>query len=191
MYKLDKPITLYPPAYTDPKTNKIVKPNPIKLEQLDNVIFMDNPTQKTVHVQIRPIPRLLLLFEKKEYDLLGDYTQAQLDNILKQKLGEDPQKTLQSLYPPTLEQDPNGPGSILASMFSKIGIKSTPTCSCRRHALEMNQKGVSWCEDNVPTIVGWLKEESKKRKIPFIESIATMVVKRAINQSKKKKHNIE
>jgi len=189
MYKLDKPITLYPPAYTDPKTNKLIKPQPITLEQLD-VTFMDNPTNKKVSAYIRPIPIHLLLFDKTEYDILGDYTQAQLDNILEQKLGEDPQKTLQSLYPPTLEQDPNGPGTILASMFSKIGIKSTPTCSCRRHALEMNQKGVEWCENNISTITGWLKEESKKRKIPFVEPIATMVVKRAINQSKKR-HNIE
>jgi hypothetical protein len=49
----------------------------------------------------------------------------------------------------------------------------------------MNDRGIDWCEQNISTIVGWLKEESSKRKIPFIESVAILVIKRAIRQSKR------
>ncbi len=48
----------------------------------------------------------------------------------------------------------------------------------------MNRNGIDWCEQNISTIVGWLKEESAKRKIPFVESLASLVVKRAIRTSK-------
>lgn len=185
---LQKPITIQPPPVTDPKTNKIVTPPPIILNELI-FTFMDNPKRKIVHASIQQIPYPILLFSGDQYDMMGDYTQAQLDNIVKQKLGDDPQAIIQSLYPRTLEQDPNGPGTILASMFSKIGIKSSPTCSCKRHALEMNKNGAEWCENNISTITGWLKEESTKRKIPFVEPIAKMVVQRAINQSKKRNKN--
>lgn len=182
---LSEPITIQPPPITDPKTNKIVTPPPIILNELI-FTFMDNPKSKTVSISIQKIPYSILLFSGDQYDMMGDYTQAQLDNIVKQKLGDDPQSVIQALYPRTLEQDPNGPGTILASMFNKIGIKSSPTCSCKRHALEMNKNGAEWCENNISTIIGWLKQESKKRKIPFVEPIAKMVVQRAINQSKKK-----
>jgi hypothetical protein len=49
----------------------------------------------------------------------------------------------------------------------------------------MNEKGSDWCEQNLPTILGWLKEESSKRNLPYIESVASMIVKRAINTSKR------
>jgi hypothetical protein len=70
-------------------------------------------------------------------------------------------------------------------MISTMGIKSTPNCSCRRHAIEMNEKGNDWCEQNLPTILGWLKEESAKRSLPYIESVASMIVKRAIKTSRR------
>jgi hypothetical protein len=70
-------------------------------------------------------------------------------------------------------------------MISSIGIKSTPNCSCRRHAIEMNEKGVDWCQNNISLIISWLKEESQKRNLPFIETIASMVVQRAINTSRR------
>jgi hypothetical protein len=49
----------------------------------------------------------------------------------------------------------------------------------------MNEKGVEWCEQNIDMIVGWLKEEANKRKLPFINTVAKYFVKKAINLSKK------
>ncbi len=87
--------------------------------------------------------------------------------------------------PATLEDFPNGPGTILSKMLSKIGIKSTPNCSCRRRAMEMNNKGPDWCAENIDTIVGWLREESEKRKLPFVDFAGKLLIQRAIKISRK------
>lgn len=87
--------------------------------------------------------------------------------------------------PQTLEDDPNGPGTILSKMLSKIGINSTPNCSCRRRAIEMNNKGPEWCEQNLDMIVGWLKEEATKRKLPFVDFAGKLLIQRAIKLSRK------
>lgn len=81
--------------------------------------------------------------------------------------------------------DGNGPGSQLKKMLAKIGIRATPTCSCNARAKYMDFMGVVWCEKNVDTIVGWLKEESDKRRLPFIEFAARALVNRAIKLAKK------
>jgi hypothetical protein len=51
----------------------------------------------------------------------------------------------------------------------------------------MNEKGPDWCDQNMDTILSWLKEESTKRKLPFIESVARLVVQRAIKTSRRLK----
>lgn len=181
--ELAQEIVIQPPPFTD-QNNKLVEPPLIRLKSL-NISYIDNPTSKTVYAQIQQIPGALLLINKDEYDIFGDYTQQQIETRLKEKLGSNIGATLRSLFPKTLEENPNGPGTILSKMISSLGIKSSPTCSCRRHALEMNDRGIEWCEQNIPTIIEWLKEESSKRKIPFIESVAVLVVKRAIRQSKR------
>lgn len=58
-------------------------------------------------------------------------------------------------------------------------------CSCKRHALEMNEKGNDWCEENIDIIVGWLKDEAKRRGLPFIDAAGKMLVNSAISQSRK------
>jgi hypothetical protein len=85
----------------------------------------------------------------------------------------------------TLEDFPNGPGTILSKMLSKIGIHSTPNCSCRRRAMEMNTRGPDWCAENMDTIVGWLREESEKRKLPFVDFAGKLLIQRAIKVSRK------
>lgn len=85
----------------------------------------------------------------------------------------------------TLEQqDPTGPGTFLSKTLEKIGIKSSPTCSCKARARTMNEKGNDWCAENVSMIVGWLREEAEKRKLPFVDIAGTLLVKRAISLSR-------
>ena len=100
-------------------------------------------------------------------------------------MGDDVAGFLRAKFPKTLEENPNGPGSILTNMIKSIGIKSSSSCSCRRHALEMNDNGPEWCEQNISTIVSWLREESKKRGLPFVDAVGKMMVNRAIAKSKK------
>lgn len=99
-----------------------------------------------------------------------------------------PYPTLPPAPPPppeTLEDFPNGPGTILSKMLAKIGIKSTPNCSCRRRAMEMNRRGPDWCAENIETITGWLREESEKRKLPFVDFAGRLLIQRAIKVSRK------
>jgi hypothetical protein len=129
----------------------------------------------------------LKLWQGAEYDSIGDWTQKQAESRVLEVLGNDIQRSLNDLYPATLENDPNGPGSILSKMLSKVGVKSSPTCSCKQRAITMNKNGIEWCENNMATILGWLKEESAKRNLPFVEIVAKMLVYRAVNKSKKLK----
>lgn len=87
--------------------------------------------------------------------------------------------------PPSLEDNPNGPGTILSRLLSRIGIKSTPNCSCRRRAIEMNARGPDWCAENIDTVVGWLREEAEKRRLPFVDLAGRLLVQRAIKMSRK------
>jgi len=189
MITLNSPITLNPPPYTDNGTNKVVTPEPIVLNEL-KISYTDTPHEKSVVARIENTPAYIYLFTGDQYDVMGDWTQAQAEAALKVKLGDDIQASIQAMYPRTLEQDPNGPGSILTGMIKTLGISSSSTCSCRRHALEMNDNGPDWCEENMETILSWLRDEAKKRGLPFIDMVGKAMVQRAINRSRKLKANL-
>ncbi len=190
MILLSKPVTVQQPPFTEPNTNKLVNPLPMTLEKL-SVVFIDNEENRSLSAQIKYFPTLMILFEKDDYSNLGDYKKSQLESRLLDMLGDDAKKVLQSLFPRTLEQDPNGPGTILTEMIKTIGVTSSPNCSCRRHAIEMNTNGSDWCSNNIDTIIGWLREEATKRKLPFIDSVAKIIVQRAINKSRRLLKNAE
>lgn len=82
------------------------------------------------------------------------------------------------------------PGQELKKLLKKIGITASPNCSCNQRAKFMDMQGVEWCEDNIDTIVEWLKEEAEKRKLPFIQFAAKILVKKAIYNAKKKRNNM-
>jgi hypothetical protein len=79
----------------------------------------------------------------------------------------------------------HGPGTELKKLLSRVGITSTPTCSCNARARTMDEKGCDWCEQNLDEIVGWLREESAKRGLPFIDMAGRMLVRRAIANARK------
>lgn len=78
-----------------------------------------------------------------------------------------------------------GAGTELKKLLAKIGINATPTCSCNKRAQIMDEKGVQWCKDNIDTIVGWLREEAEKRKLPFVDVAGKLLVRRAISLAEK------
>lgn len=182
--KLDKPISIKPRKFTNDK-GVLIDPKPFTVEVL-NITYTNNPTNKQYSASIYGIPVQVGLWFNEDYTNNEAHLKNSVDaeDRLKHILGENPQEFLQNLFPMTLEENPKGPGSILSNMISAIGIKSTPNCACRRHAIEMNEKGPEWCEQNMDKILGWLKEESEKRKMPFIETVARIMVKRAISKSK-------
>lgn len=187
--KLEKPITIIHAKYTDPNTKKVVTPSPITIDEL-KIVYIDKPDTKQYYIAIDYIPTTIMLFENEDYENNPDITKSQARARLSELSEGDMQSYLQNTIPKTLEDEPYAPGSILASMFSSIGIKAGPQCSCKRHALEMNRKGIEWCENNMDTILGWLKEETEKRKLPWVETVARMVVNRALSKAKKYREEI-
>jgi hypothetical protein len=92
-------------------------------------------------------------------------------------------------YAPANETSPShptsGPGTELKKLLKLIGITATPNCSCNARARTMDANGCDWCEANLETIVGWLREEATKRRLPFLDAAGRMLVKRAINNARK------
>lgn len=78
-----------------------------------------------------------------------------------------------------------GPGAMLKKQLKKIGIHATEQCACNARAAMMDALGCDWCEQNIDTIVGWLREEAARRKLPFIELFGVFLIRRAIRLSRR------
>jgi hypothetical protein len=181
--KLSQSITIQPPPYSD-NSGKVVNPPEVHLNEL-NFIFTDNPKNRLVSAYIQGLPIQIPIWAGSDYDLIGDWTKSQAEQKIQDMLGDDPAKYIRSLYPKTLEEHPNHPGTVLSKMIKSVGIQMTDSCSCKRHALEMNEKGNDWCDQNIDTIVGWLRDEAKRRNLPFIDALGKLLVGRAIKKSRK------
>jgi hypothetical protein len=46
------------------------------------------------------------------------------------------------------------------------------------------QEKPGWCEDNLDTIVGWLREQAHSRGLPFVDMAGRMLVRRAIRNAR-------
>jgi hypothetical protein len=79
-----------------------------------------------------------------------------------------------------------GPGMELHKLLARFGIQVNSDCPCVARMREMNRRGPEWCEANIATIVGWLREEAARRELPFVERLAGMMVKRAIANSRRR-----
>jgi hypothetical protein len=86
----------------------------------------------------------------------------------------------QTVAPPT-----HGPGTELKKLLAKVGITASPDCSCNARAAEMDRQGVEWCESNLDTIVGWLREQATARGLPFLDIAGRLLVRRAISNARR------
>ena len=84
---------------------------------------------------------------------------------------------------PTTPAD--GPGTELKKLLATVGITATPDCSCNARAAEMDRQGCDWCEANLDTIVGWLREQAEARGLPFLDVAGRMLVRRAIRNARR------
>jgi hypothetical protein len=89
-------------------------------------------------------------------------------------------------YPRAAKPKPKGgAGTELKKLLGRIGIRSKPSCSCNARAREMDAKGVLWCDNNLETVVGWLREESKRRRVPFVPVAGRLLIRRAIANARR------
>lgn len=76
-------------------------------------------------------------------------------------------------------------GTNLKLLLQSFFLVSTKSCRCESRAEHMNHMGNDWCEQNIETIVEWLKEEAAARGLPFISTVGRMLVRRAISNARK------
>ncbi len=84
-----------------------------------------------------------------------------------------------------------GPGTVLTAILHKLKFRAAAGCKCRARAREMNIRGADWCEENLETIVGWLREEydrliaaGKAPLVPFSVIVVRKLIRRAIKISR-------
>lgn len=77
-------------------------------------------------------------------------------------------------------------GSELKALLGRFGINAEPGCACESRASEMDRQGCEWCEANIDTIVGWLREEATKRGLPFLDAAGRLLVRRAIGNARRR-----
>jgi hypothetical protein len=83
-------------------------------------------------------------------------------------------------------------GTHLRILLSKFGINADePGCHCVSHAAKMNSHGCDWCDSNLDTIVGWLREEAGKRGLPFLDAAGRLLVRRAIANARREQARAE
>jgi hypothetical protein len=81
---------------------------------------------------------------------------------------------------------PRGPGTQLKKLVSgwPLYIRATDNCPCNQHAAQMDAWGADECERRVDEIVGWLREEAKRRGLPFADIAGRLLVRRAIAKAR-------
>ena len=79
-----------------------------------------------------------------------------------------------------------GAGTELKRLLRKFGIVEAGGCGCKNRAQIMDSEGPDWCERHLETIVSWLAEEAKRRRLPFIHTLGRLLVRRAIRNARKK-----
>ena len=94
---------------------------------------------------------------------------------------QPPAAPVQSVPPPHAA----GPGTELKKLLAVVGIKATATCSCNKRARIMDEKGPDWCAQNEDEILGWLREEATKRKLPFVDLAGRLLIRRAIRNARR------
>jgi len=88
--------------------------------------------------------------------------------------------------------DESGAGSELAKLIPRWAVKNKSACGCSDMAAIMDQRGVTWCEDNKNTIVAHLMSQSEHlipafRVVPnaMKKAVAERLVNKAIENAKK------
>lgn len=79
-----------------------------------------------------------------------------------------------------------GPGTELKRLLRTAGFKRRPGCRCDRRARWMDRRGTAWCRRHQDVIVGWLREEARRCRLPFSVTAARQLVRLAIVRAEKK-----
>jgi hypothetical protein len=83
-----------------------------------------------------------------------------------------------------------GPGAELKKLLAgwPFYLTASPDCACNARADAMDRRELDapgWCEANIDTIVGWLREQAQARGLPFLDVAGRLLVRRAIANARR------
>ena len=118
------------------------------------------------------------------------FTEEQYDALTEKYRGNRPLAERKSSPAPEPGLGPatHGPGTELKKLLAKVGITATENCSCNSRARRMDENEArepGWCEAHLDEIVGWLREEATKRKLPFLDAAGRLLIRRAIANARR------
>jgi hypothetical protein len=96
--------------------------------------------------------------------------------------------TLEDAIVSATKSQEQGPGTELKVILESLGIRASSDCKCNTRAKYMNQmesENPGWCESNIETILGWLREAAGERGLPFFDAAGRIVIRRAIKNARK------
>lgn len=179
--KLKKPIIINSIPY---KINNFeVQQNYTILNELD-VTYNIRPKNKTITATIQHIPKTLVLALPSYYEAIQDQISLSLlDEMLLYRLGDDPQKTIDSLLSYSSIKNKNLPGSIFLRLLKKYNININSTCKCLKYINQMNTNGAYWCKSHRSELLDILRIESIQQDIVYYQDIAEKLLDRSISIS--------
>ena len=69
-------------------------------------------------------------------------------------------------------------------MATRSSFRTTPQSKPPARRMDIEEASEpGWCEAHLDEIVGWLREEAEKRKLPFLDIAGRVLVRRAIRNS--------
>jgi hypothetical protein len=78
-----------------------------------------------------------------------------------------------------------GPGTELKKLLARIGITATPACSCNRMAARMDALGPDGSEAILDEVLAVMRQEAKRRGLPWSEAVGLLLVKWAIRRARR------
>lgn len=71
-------------------------------------------------------------------------------------------------------------GAVAPSLRESLDLRSTVGCGCKTRLQKMDEWGVQGCQENIATIVAWLKESAESKGLPVADYPIRLLVDRAI-----------
>ena len=81
--------------------------------------------------------------------------------------------------------EPHGPGTELKKLISWFYVPDDSKCKCKDRINKMNRWGPDKCEENIDTIMRWLKHSATINSVPYVESAVRVLVWVAIRKARK------
>jgi hypothetical protein len=79
----------------------------------------------------------------------------------------------------------SGPGTELKKLISWFYSPDKRKCKCATRIAKMNAWGPDKCEENIDTIMRWLKHSAAINLVPYVESAVRLLVQLAIRRARK------